>query len=137
MMKTERTDIYEQVTSEIIAAMENGCGAWRMPWHLDDSANTFPINAVSGVAYRGVNILALWARAMKRGYLHGVLLYARTYHVFNVSQVDGYEIPKREESTEDRMDSAEKFFSSLGVTVREASKAQLVVDWMYDRILAQ
>lgn len=50
-------------------------------------------------------------------------LFAKTYHVFNVSQIDGYEEPAKEPLTENRLEHAEQFFSRVGVTIREATKA--------------
>ncbi|MDK1389732.1 zincin-like metallopeptidase domain-containing protein [Sinorhizobium sp. 8-89] len=63
-----RNDIYERVTSQIIAAIEAGAGDYRMPWHHDGSAITTPINVASSKAYRGVNVIALWAAAHMAGY---------------------------------------------------------------------
>ncbi|MEI3853575.1 MULTISPECIES: ArdC family protein [unclassified Ensifer] len=66
------TDIYERVTSQIIAAIEAGAGDYRMPWHHDGSAITTPVNVASNKAYRGVNILSLWAAAHAAGYPAGI-----------------------------------------------------------------
>ena len=66
------TDIYERVTSQIIAAIEAGAGEYRMPWHHDGSAITTPVNVASCKAYRGVNILSLWAAAHAAGYPAGI-----------------------------------------------------------------
>ena len=65
--KSERGDVYERVTSQIIEAIERGAGEWRMPWHKLTSASA-PVNAVSRKPYRGVNVLSLWATAIERGY---------------------------------------------------------------------
>ncbi|TCU04836.1 uncharacterized protein DUF1738 [Rhizobium sullae] len=66
------TDIYERVTSQIIAAIEAGAGDYRMPWHHDGAAITTPVNVASSNAYRGVNILSLWAAAHTAGYPAGI-----------------------------------------------------------------
>lgn len=66
------TDIYERVTSQIIAATEAGAGDYRMPWHHDGSAIATPVNVASSKAYRGVNILSLWAAAQAAGYPAGI-----------------------------------------------------------------
>ncbi|MBZ7927605.1 ssDNA-binding domain-containing protein (plasmid) [Ensifer adhaerens] len=66
------TDIYERVTSQIIAAIEAGAGDYRMPWHHDGSAITTPVNVASSKAYRGINILSLWAAAHGAGYPAGI-----------------------------------------------------------------
>jgi antirestriction protein ArdC len=65
-------DIYERVTSQIIAAIEAGAGEYRMPWHHDGSAITTPVNVTSRKAYRGVNVIALWAAAHAAGYPAGI-----------------------------------------------------------------
>ena len=65
-------DIYERVTNQIIAAIEAGAGKYRMPWHHDGSAITTPVNVASRKAYRGVNILSLWAAAQASGYAAGI-----------------------------------------------------------------
>jgi antirestriction protein ArdC len=65
-------DIYERVTNQIIAAIEVGAGEYRMPWHHDGSAITTPVNVASRKAYRGVNILSLWAAAQASGYAAGI-----------------------------------------------------------------
>ncbi|MCY1330432.1 DNA primase TraC [compost metagenome] len=67
-----RNDIYERVTSQIIAAIEAGAGDYRMPWHHDGSAITTPVNIASSKAYRGVNVIALWAAAHAAGYPAGI-----------------------------------------------------------------
>jgi antirestriction protein ArdC len=63
-----KADIYQAVTDKIISAIEQGAGAWRMPWHVEKVSGVGPINAVSEKAYRGVNVLILWATAMTEGY---------------------------------------------------------------------
>jgi len=65
-------DIYERVTNQIIAAIEAGAGKYRMPWHHDGSAITTPVNVASRKAYRGVNILSLWAAAQASSYAAGI-----------------------------------------------------------------
>ena len=57
---------YERITAEIVAAMEKGQKDFQMPWH--QSAAHVPKNATTRKRYRGINILALWATAMVRGY---------------------------------------------------------------------
>ncbi len=65
------TDVYAAVTDSIIAAIEAGAGKWRMPWHSGGAGLERPINAQTGNAYRGVNVLALWVSAANRGYATG------------------------------------------------------------------
>ncbi len=61
-----KTTIYETITNQIIDAIEQGAGDYRMPW--TGGALRMPTNAVTGRAYRGLNILSLWILSAKRGY---------------------------------------------------------------------
>ncbi len=70
--KPSRADAYARITHEIIAAIENGAGECRAPWHHDGSAVFRPENILSGRAYRGANVLALWAASEARGYTSGL-----------------------------------------------------------------
>lgn len=65
---SERTDIYERVTNQIIEAIERGPDRYRMPWHRSAAEALLPTNAASGRAYRGVNVLVLWAVGESKGY---------------------------------------------------------------------
>jgi len=73
-------DVYQAITDQIIAAIEAGTGTFTMPWHRDAS-HAMPINALSGNAYNGVNVIALWAAAELRGYGTG---YWATYRQWNL-----------------------------------------------------
>jgi antirestriction protein ArdC len=66
MTANKPTDVYQLITDQIVTAIENGPGEWQMPWHR--GALGRPANALTGKAYRGVNVLALWVAAMQRGY---------------------------------------------------------------------
>ena len=60
-------DVYRRITDHIIAAIEAGAGDWTMPWH-NDVAGIRPVNANTGKAYRGVNVISLWSTAQEKGY---------------------------------------------------------------------
>lgn len=66
-------DIYARVTQQIIAAIEAGTatGTYRMPWHNWGEQSARPINATTGRAYRGINVLLLWAAAEAAAYSSG------------------------------------------------------------------
>ncbi len=68
---TEQRDVYARVTAQIVAAIENGVGTWRMPWHTSGRYVFSPINIASHKPYRGVNTLCLWAAAQSKGYDRG------------------------------------------------------------------
>jgi antirestriction protein ArdC len=65
-MKT-RFDIHQEITNRIVAAIEAGAGEFKLPWHRAASTRS-PINATTGRAYRGVNILSLWITTQALGY---------------------------------------------------------------------
>ncbi|RIK85629.1 MAG: hypothetical protein DCC67_03655 [Planctomycetota bacterium] len=66
-----QNDIYTRVTEQIIEAIAAGETSYRMPWHNDAGGLSTPRNALSKRSYRGINLLALWAIAAKRGYSSG------------------------------------------------------------------
>ncbi len=60
-------DIHQQITNQIVAALETVSPAdWRCPWHK--AGGRLPTNAVTRKAYRGVNILSLWCAEQSAGY---------------------------------------------------------------------
>lgn len=62
-------DIYQTITNQIVAALEQGVRPWHQPWnaaHMEGRV-ALPLRH-NGVAYRGVNVLALWMQAMANGY---------------------------------------------------------------------
>lgn len=72
IQQTSRADIYARITSEIIAAIEAGPGEFWMPWHHDGAPGAIPRNIASGKAYRGVNVLSLWAAGAGLGFSSGL-----------------------------------------------------------------
>ena len=66
-----KSSIYENITAEIVAAIEEGAGLYRMPWHRSRADLTNPMNVASGRSYRGLNIVTLWITAEARGYASG------------------------------------------------------------------
>ena len=68
---TDKRDVYARVTSQIIHAIEQGVGTWRMPWHTSGRFAFSPINVASKKPYRGINTVCLWAAAQAKGYERG------------------------------------------------------------------
>ena len=68
---TEKRDVYERVTSQIINAIEEGVSNWRMPWHTSGKFAFSPVNVTSKKPYRGINTVCLWAAAQAKGYQRG------------------------------------------------------------------
>jgi antirestriction protein ArdC len=70
-MKKERFDIHQHITDKIVTAIERGAGEFRLPWHRSTGNIMRPINISSKKAYRGVNVVALWAYSEASGYSSG------------------------------------------------------------------
>ncbi|QHP53725.1 DNA primase TraC [Serratia plymuthica] len=63
-----RTDIYQTVTDNIIAALEAGVKPWACPWQRVAGMSGLPSNYATQVAYNGMNIMLLWCSASKQGF---------------------------------------------------------------------
>ncbi len=69
MEKQAKKDIYGDVTNKIIAALENDIRPWSQPWQAGHVAGAVSIPLRStGIPYRGINILMLWAAAIEKGF---------------------------------------------------------------------
>lgn len=63
-----RASLYEDVTSHIIAQMEQGSLPWVQPWQSSATALGMPRSAATRKPYSGINILILWDAAIRRGF---------------------------------------------------------------------
>lgn len=68
MSKTERQSLYGEVTSRIIAELEEGRLPWVQPWDATRCPCMMPQNGVSGRSYSGINVLILWAAGIEQGF---------------------------------------------------------------------
>ncbi|MGE3335198.1 MAG: ArdC family protein [Rhodospirillaceae bacterium] len=66
--RAERGNLYDEVTSRIIAELEAGRVPWVQPWGCASAALGLPKNASTARTYSGVNILILWGAVITRGY---------------------------------------------------------------------
>jgi antirestriction protein ArdC len=66
----ERANLYDEITSQIIAELEAGRLPWVQPWGSSGAAAqlSMPRNAATGRAYSGINVLILWSAVVARGY---------------------------------------------------------------------
>lgn len=64
-------DIHRQITEKIVAAIETGPGKFALPWHNAQVSLGRPLNALTGKAYKGVNVLSLWIDAIGKKYANG------------------------------------------------------------------
>ena len=62
-----RTDLYQVVTDQIIAALEAGTPPWVCPWQRGE-VDPNPANLSTGRGYRGINVLLLNLQSQIRGY---------------------------------------------------------------------
>ena len=64
----QRLSPAERVTAQIAALLERGVRPWVKPWRVDaPDVLALPLRAC-GQAYRGMNVIALWAAALERGF---------------------------------------------------------------------
>jgi len=67
--RSERANIYDEVTRRIIGELEDGRFPWVQPWgQAGTGAPGLPRNAATGRPYSGINILILWGAAIAGGY---------------------------------------------------------------------
>jgi antirestriction protein ArdC len=64
----ERRDIYSEITSQLIAAIEADPGKPVLPWRRSSGPLFRPVNALTENAYNGINIVSLWVAAEVRQY---------------------------------------------------------------------
>ena len=84
--------IYETITNQIVTAIEEGAGAYKMPWHRLSNDVTTPINVASGRGYRGLNVFSLWMIAEAKHYQSG------TWATYQQWQEKGAQVRKGEKS---------------------------------------
>jgi antirestriction protein ArdC len=63
-----KTDLYERVTAQIVASLEQGVPPWLKPWSVAAPGNAVRPLRANGQPYRGINVLMLWGAAADRGY---------------------------------------------------------------------
>lgn len=65
------THHFDRITQQIIKALEAGVDGYEMPWQKLGAEIGQPINATTGKAYRGLNILGLGMAAVANNYPSG------------------------------------------------------------------
>ena len=63
-------NVYSAITDGIVESIKAGAGSFTMPWHGNGSV-TLPLNASTDAPYRGINIIALWASAVRQRFPTG------------------------------------------------------------------
>ncbi len=86
--------LYETITRDILAELEQGVAPWVKPWTAQGGGTmSLPYNAATHKRYRGVNVLILWHAAMRKGYRPNAWI---GYH--QAQELGGY-VKKNEKST--------------------------------------
>lgn len=64
-----KADVYERITSRIVADLEQGVRPWLRPWSGEHAAGriTRPLR-FNGLPYQGINVLTLWGEAVAKGF---------------------------------------------------------------------
>ena len=63
-----KVSLYDEVTAQIIAQLEEGIFPWVKPWNSGNAVTGLPRNAISRRHYSGINILILWGAVIDGGY---------------------------------------------------------------------
>ncbi|ODA66033.1 DNA primase TraC [Methyloligella halotolerans] len=61
-----RRDLHAEITEKLIAAIEADPGEPQLPWRKSSGPLSMPVNAQTGNAYNGINVIALWVAAELR-----------------------------------------------------------------------
>jgi antirestriction protein ArdC len=66
----ERANLYDEITTRIVAELEAGRLPWVQPWGTAgvSAPLAMPKNASTGRSYSGVNVLILWGAVVARGF---------------------------------------------------------------------
>jgi len=65
-----RSNLYDDITSKIMAELEQGRLPWVQPWGTAaaKASLAMPKNAATSRQYSGINILILWGAVVQHGY---------------------------------------------------------------------
>lgn len=87
-----KVSLYDEVTACVIAELEQGCVPWVQPWGKPETEATLglPVNALTGRAYSGVNILILWHHVVRAGFA------TQTWLTYRQAQEMGGQVMKGE-----------------------------------------
>jgi antirestriction protein ArdC len=66
--RTNRKDIYSEITSQLVAAIESDPGKPSLPWRRSSGPLFMPVNALTKNSYNGINIVSLWVAAELKAY---------------------------------------------------------------------
>ncbi|WP_228243346.1 ArdC family protein [Porphyrobacter sp. GA68] len=120
MASTKTVSIYDTITNQIIATLERGTDKFSLPWHRSTAPLSRPVNAATGKAYRGVNVLALWASAEAQDFGHGFWATYRQWQSLGAQVRKGEKaspivfykvLDKRDDDQAEERDSSTRIFA--------------------------
>jgi antirestriction protein ArdC len=125
-----KRDTHQTITEKIVAAIEAGVGDYRMPWHRRGASTSRPVNASTGKAYQGANVIALWADASLRHFNSGFWGTYRQWHALGAQVRKG----ARGSTIVFYKAVEEPVQDGEGSESREVSKARLVArtSWVFN-----
>jgi antirestriction protein ArdC len=67
---SDRTSLYDEITTKIITELEAGRVPWVQPWGTAAAKAplAMPKNATTGRNYSGINVLILWGSVIEHGF---------------------------------------------------------------------
>ncbi len=92
---TSKLTVYQEVTNQIIAELEEGRIPWVQPWGntLHGASVGLPMNAQSQNTYSGINILLLWGKVLSQDY------GTQSWVTYKQAQTLGGNVKKGEKAT--------------------------------------
>lgn len=87
-----KTSLQQTITDQIIAQMAAGTPPWQQPWTGGATGAALPLRH-NGEPYRGINVLVLWAAAMRMGYA------SERWMTFKQAQALGGQVRKGERAS--------------------------------------
>lgn len=87
-----KSDFYQQITDQIIEALESGVKPWVCPWNMTEQSG-MPSNASTGAHYNGMNIMLLWMSATMQNFS------SSSWMTFKQAQEKGGQVRKGEKGT--------------------------------------
>lgn len=87
-----KPDFYQQITNQIIEALESGVKPWVCPWDKTEQLG-MPSNASTGALYNGMNIMLLWMSATMQSFS------SSSWMTFKQAKEKGGQVRKGEKGT--------------------------------------
>ena len=124
-----RSNLYDDITSKIMAELEQGRLPWVQPWGTAaaKASLAMPKNAATSRQYSGINILILWGAVFQHGYP------SQHWLTYRQAAALGGNVMKGERGT--TVVYADRFTPEDNrAIVRAASQASKAADWLLSHL---